>query len=155
MLSFLRFFCRDRKTQTAALQPLNDVPPTKAGQETAAENQPDGSSNLHRDGVPGTIQQLLAIQELQPAIYGPVAKADDASSKVQAVLEQVMALSTSPCDDQQIALALIGRLEALHQAVVRELQADHGASRPLISRWSVDADRLLHARNMLSNVDLG
>ncbi len=66
-----------------------------------------------------------------------------------------LALSSSPREDQQIALALIGRLEALHQAVVRELQADHGASRPLISLWSVDADRLLHARNMLSNVDLG
>jgi len=57
--------------------------------------------------------------------------------------------------NQQIALALISRLEALHQAVVHDLHGNPEASHQLITRWSVDADRLMHGRNMLGNVDLG
>ena len=66
-----------------------------------------------------------------------------------------MELRTSPSEDQQIALALIGRLEELHQAVVQQLQQDPDASHRQIIHWSIDSDRLLHARNLLANVDLG
>jgi len=68
---------------------------------------------------------------------------------------RIMLLSTSPRENQQIALALISRLEALHQAVVHDLHGNPEVSHQLITRWSVDADRLMHARNMLGNVDLG
>jgi hypothetical protein len=105
--------------------------------------------------TPGTIQELLAMQQLQLTTYGPVAKADKGSGKVQQVLELIAELSTSPLEDQQIALALIGRLEGLHQAVVHQFQQDPEANHRSITLWSIDADRLLHARNMLSNVDLG
>ena len=63
--------------------------------------------------------------------------------------------AASPLEDQQIALALIGRLKSLHQAVVQQLQQDPEASHSQITHWSIDSDRLLHARNMLANVDLG
>ncbi|QVV67994.1 hypothetical protein [Synechococcus sp. LA31] len=105
--------------------------------------------------TPGTIQELLAMQHLQPCAYGPVAKADEGSGKVQEVLGLIAELSTSPLEDQQIALALIGRLEGLHQAVVQQFQQDPEANHRSISLWSIDSDRLLHARNMLANVDLG
>jgi hypothetical protein len=105
--------------------------------------------------VPTTIQELLALQEIQPNNYGPVAKSESDSSKVQEALRRIMELSTSPLEDQQIALALIGRLESLHQAVVQQLQQDPDASHSQITHWSIDSDRLLHARNMLTNVDLG
>ena len=95
------------------------------------------------------------MQHLQPCAYGPVAKADQGSGKVQQVLELIAELSTSPLEDQQIALALIGRLEGLHQAVVQQYQQDPEANHRSITLWSIDSDRLLHARNMLSNVDLG
>ena len=95
------------------------------------------------------------MQHLQPCTYGPVAKAGECSGKVQRVLGLIAELSTSPLEDQQIALALIGRLEGLHQAVVQQFQQDPEANHRSITLWSIDADRLLHARNMLSNVDLG
>jgi hypothetical protein len=105
--------------------------------------------------VPSTIQALLALQEIQPNHYGPVAKSESDSGKVQEALRRIMDLSTTPLEDQQIALALIGRLERLHQAVVQQLQQDPEASHSQITHWSIDSDRLLHARNMLANVDLG
>jgi hypothetical protein len=127
-----------------------------SGEQPKPENAP---SHLPVDNpeakVPTTIQELLALQEIQPNNYGPVAKSESSSGKVQEALSRILELSTSPLEDQQIALALIGRLEGLHQAVVQQLQQDPEASHSQITHWSIDSDRLLHARNMLANVDLG
>jgi hypothetical protein len=144
MATFFNPFRRDRTSD----QPSGEHPqPEKAQSDLSAEN-PDVA-------VPSTIQALLALQEIQPNNYGPVAKSESDSGKVQEALRRIMDLSTSPLEDQQIALALIGRLESLHQAVVQQLQQDPEASHSQITHWSIDSDRLLHARNMLANVDLG
>jgi hypothetical protein len=155
MPSFFNPFRRDCREQQDMNTLHNPSNPIQAEPQLPAREPADDRTQAPADGVPGTIQQLLAIQEVQPSSHGPVAKTDGESKKVQAVLEQVMALSTSPWEDQEIAIALICRLEALHQGVVNDLHCDFNASHQLISRWSVDTDRLMHARNMLSNVDLG
>lgn len=144
MATFFNPFRRDRRSD----RPSDEQPkPEKAPSHLSVDN-PEAK-------VPTTIQELLALQEIQPNNYGPVAKSESDSSKVQEALRRIMELSTSPLDDQQIALALIGRLESLHQAVVQQLQQDPDASHSQITHWSIDSDRLLHARNMLTNVDLG
>jgi len=117
--------------------------------------QSDLSAENPDIAVPSTIQALVVLQEIQPNNYGPVAKSESGSGKVHEALRRIMELSTSPLEDQQIALALIGRLESLHQAVVQQLQQDPDASHSQITHWSIDSDRLLHVRNMLANVDLG
>ena len=144
MATFFNPFRRDSRSNRQSGEPTNleQVPLHKPDENPGAK-------------VPTTIQELLALQELQPNNYGPVAKSESDSSKVQEALGRIMELSTSPLEDQQIALALIGRLESLHQAVVQQLQQDQDASHSQITHWSIDSDRLLHARNMLANVDLG
>jgi hypothetical protein len=144
MASFFKPFRRDgRPSRPSGEQPKPEKAPSPL---------PAGNPETR---VPTTIQELLALQEIQPNNYGPVAKSDGDSGKVQEALRRIMDLSTSPLEDQQIALALIGRLESLHQAVVQQLQQDPDASHGQITHWSIDSDRLLHARNMLANVDLG
>jgi hypothetical protein len=144
MATFFNPFRRDGRSN----RPSGEQPKP----ETAPSHLP---ADNHEAKVPTTIHELLALQEVQPNNYGPVTKSESDSGKVQEALRRIMDLSTSPLGDQQIALALIGRLERLHQAVVQQLQQDPDASHSQITPWSIDSDRLLHARNMLANVDLG
>jgi hypothetical protein len=148
MPSFFRRFRRGNSSRNSPNENRGPFP-----KPSAAPN-PEPKAPVETS-APGTIQELLAMQHLQPGKYGPVAKADNGSGKVQQILECIAELSTSPLEDQQIALALIGRLEGLHQAAVQQLQQDPEASHRSITLWSIDADRLLHSRNMLTNVDLG
>ena len=144
MATFFNPFRRDRRSdRPSGEQPMPETAPSHLPVDNPEAN------------VPNTIQRLMALQEIQPNNYGPVAKSESDSGKIQEALRRIMELSTSPLEDQQIALALIGRLESLHQAVVQQLQQDPEASHSQITHWSIDSDRLLHARNMLANVDLG
>jgi hypothetical protein len=145
------FFGRFRRVNSSKPDPSENRGPFPKPSEVS-QPEPEAAAET---STPGTIQELLAMQHLQPCAYGPVAKADKGSGKVQQVLELIAELSTSPLEDQQIALALIGRLEGLHQAVVQQFQQDPEANHRSITLWSIDSDRLLHARNMLANVDLG
>ncbi len=144
MATFFNPFRRDRRSN----RPSAEHPKPETAPSDLPVDNPEAK-------VPTTIQELLALQEIQPNNYGPVAKSESSSGKVQEALSRILELSTSPLEDQQIALALIGRLESLHQAVVQQLQQDPEASHSQITHWSIDSDRLLHARNMLANVDLG
>jgi hypothetical protein len=144
MATFFNPFRRDGRSN----RPSDEQPKP----ETAPSHLPDDNPEAK---VPTTIQELLVLQEIQPNNYGLVPKLESDSGKVQEALRRIMELRISPLEDQQIALALIGRLEELHQAVVQQLQHDPDASHRQITHWSIDSDRLLHARNVLANVDLG
>jgi hypothetical protein len=154
MLSFFNPFRRGRKMEDGKPGFDTSFNTLQGNQEIPVLNSEKTHPSVDST-VPETIQQLLAIQERQPSSFAPVASMEIESGKVKELLEHIMLLSTSPWEDQQIALALISRLEALHQAVVHDLHGNPEASHQLITRWSVDADRLMHARNMLGNVDLG
>ena len=71
------------------------------------------------------------------------------------VLELIKTLSTSPADDQAIALSLLNKLEDFHDQVVSEMADDNAAKHTQIISWAVDADRLYQARLLLQNVEIG
>lgn len=76
------------------------------------------------------------------------------SAKVKEVLDLIEKLDTSAAEDQQVALALVRKLENVHDEVVDEMRGDADAKHTQIISWAVDADRLYRARMLLDSVDL-
>lgn len=100
--------------------------------------------------IPDSPQQLLAMQKGEGAIPAP----PTSSPRVLEVLERINALETTSAEDKQIALALLRKLEDLHDEIVEELRDDPEAPHSQIIAWSIDADRLTRARILLESVDL-
>lgn len=126
-----------------SLDPDADVHPEMvAGQDAA----PVGA------GIPNSPQELMAMQENKPE--RPEKPERQQSAKVKEVLDLIDRLDIDAGEDQQIALALVRRLESLHDGVVEEMKDDSDAKHSQIIRWSVDADRLYRARMLLESVDL-
>ena len=76
------------------------------------------------------------------------------SAKVREVLDRIDRLETNSAEDRLIALALLRKLEDLHDEIVEELRDDPEAPHSQIIAWSIDADRLTRARILLESVDL-
>jgi hypothetical protein len=100
--------------------------------------------------IPDSPQQLLAMQKGEGAVPAP----PTSSPRVLEVLERINALETTSAEDKQIALALLRKLEDLHDEIVEELRDDPEAPHSQIIAWSIDADRLTRARILLESVDL-
>ena len=100
--------------------------------------------------IPDSPQQLLAMQKGE----GAMPALPTSSPRVLEVLERINALETTSAEDKQIALALLRKLEDLHDEIVEELRDDPEAPPSQIIAWSIDADRLTRARILLESVDL-
>jgi len=111
---------------------------------------PGGENPL---AIPDSPQELLAMQKGSGELP-PDASAALASPKVREVLDRIAGLDTTSADDKQIALALLRKLEDLHDEIVEELRQDPEAPHSQIIAWSIDADRLTRARILLESVDL-
>jgi hypothetical protein len=105
--------------------------------------------------IPNTPNDLIAMQESEPRANRPEKPERKRSEKVTQVLELIKTLSTSPADDQAIALSLLNKLEDVHDQVVSEMADDNAAKHTQIISWAVDADRLYQARLLLQNVEMG
>lgn len=105
--------------------------------------------------IPNTPDDLIAMQESEPRGNRPEKPERKRSEKVSQVLELIKTLSTSPADDQAIALSLLNKLEGFHDQVVSEMADDNAAKHTQIISWAVDADRLYQARLLLQNVEMG
>ncbi|WP_254988593.1 hypothetical protein [Cyanobium sp. ATX 6E8] len=103
-------------------------------------------------GIPSTPQELIAMQENKPE--RPEKPERQQSAKVKEVLDLLEKLDTSAAEDQQIALALVRKLETFHDEVVDEMKGDADAKHTQIVSWAVDADRLYRSRMLLESVDL-
>jgi hypothetical protein len=117
------------------------------------EDQPPGPEGENPLAIPDSPQQLLAMQKGPGALSVDPATTEP-SAKVQEVLERINGLETTSADDKQIALALLRKLEDLHDEIVEELREDPEAPHSQIIAWSIDADRLTRARILLESVDL-
>jgi hypothetical protein len=110
------------------------------------------------DGVPNTLQELIAMQandsDGRERSERPEKPVRQNSAKVSQVLELIESLETSVGEDQEIALALTRHLESYHNAVVEEMRDDADADHHQIVAWAIDADRLGRARILLESVDL-
>jgi hypothetical protein len=125
------------------LDPESGVHPEMAADQAAA---PVGA------GIPNSPQELIAMQENKP--QRPEKPERQTSAKVKEVLDLIEKLDTVPAEDQQIALALVRKLENFHDEVVDEMKGDADAKHSQIVSWAVDADRLYRCRMLLENVDL-
>ncbi|MEB3332184.1 MAG: hypothetical protein VKI83_06800 [Synechococcaceae cyanobacterium] len=103
-------------------------------------------------GVPGSPQELMAMQENKPE--RPEKPERPRSAKVKQVLELLTSLETSAAEDQQVAVAIIRQIELFHDGVVEEMENDEDAKHSQIARWAVDADRLYRCRMLLESVEL-
>ena len=103
-------------------------------------------------GIPNTPQELIAMQQNKPE--RPEKSERQQSAKAKQVLDLIKTLATSAAEDQEIALTLVRRLESFHDEVVAEMKDDAEAKHSLIAAWAIDADRLMHCRIFLENVDL-
>jgi hypothetical protein len=107
-------------------------------------------------GVPNTFDELMAMQENNPANPGQPQKPDRSektTAKVKQVLDLIKELETSAAEDLEIALTLVRQLEDYHDKVVAEMQDDPDAKHGQIAAWSVDADRLMHCRIFLNSIE--
>lgn len=105
--------------------------------------------------IPNSPEDLIAMQDTPPRPNRPEKPERKRSEKVTQVLDLIKSLSTSPADDQAIALSLLNKLEDFHDQVVSELAEDEDAKHTQIVSWAVDADRLYQARLLLQNVEMG
>lgn len=119
--------------------------PEDPGREPSGEPGAD-----HPLAIPDSPQQLLAMQKGHGSDPAP----PTSSPRVLEVLERINALETTSAEDKQIALALLRKLEDLHDEIVEELRDDPEAPHSQIIAWSIDADRLTRARILLESVDL-
>ena len=103
-------------------------------------------------GIPNTPEELIAMQENKPE--RPEKSERQPSAKAKQVLDLIKTLATSAAEDQEIALTLVRRLESFHDEVVAEMKDDAEAKHSLVAAWAIDADRLMHCRIFLENVDL-
>lgn len=103
-------------------------------------------------GIPSSPQQLIDMQENKPE--RPEKPERQQSAKVKEVLDLLETLDTGAAEDQQIALALVRRLESFHDNVVEEMQEDESAKHSQLVSWAIDADRLMRCRMLLDSVDL-
>ncbi|MCP9911196.1 hypothetical protein KBZ15_14985 [Cyanobium sp. BA20m-p-22] len=103
-------------------------------------------------GIPNTPQELMAMQENKPE--RPEKSERQPSAKAKQVLDLIKTLATTAAEDQEIALTLVRRLESFHDDVVAEMKDDAEAKHSLVAAWAFDADRLMHCRIFLENVDL-
>ena len=106
------------------------------------------------EGIPSSPAALIAMQDTssQPRPEKPERQT---SATVTQVMELIDKLDTKAAEDLEIAFRLVRRLESFHDEVVDELRGDADASHNQLISWAIDADRLMQARILLGNVDLG
>lgn len=107
--------------------------------------------------VPNTLDELIAMQQNESSEHGRSEKperCDKVTYKVKQALALIHQLETSDAEDLEIALTLVRQLEEMHDKVVIEMKEDTEAKHGQIAAWAVDADRLMHSRIFLENIDL-
>ncbi len=125
------------------------VDPAAGVHPEMAADQADAPQGV---GIPNTPEELIAMQENKSE--RPEKPDQEQSAKAKQVLDLIKMLATSAAEDQEIALALVRRLESFHDDVVAEMKDDAEAKHSQIVSCAVDADRLMHCRIFLENVDL-
>jgi hypothetical protein len=116
-------------------------------------NEPADTTNSPTDDsspIPDSAEALIAMQ--QP--HRPEKPERPQSAKVQEVLDLISNLDTTHGEDLQIALAIVGNLERMHDEVVEDLESDEDARHSQIIRWAIDGDRLYRSRLLLESIDL-
>ena len=106
------------------------------------------------EGIPSSPAELIAMQD-KSNHPRPEKPERQTSVNVTQVMELIDKLDTKAAEDLEIAFRLVRRLESFHDEVVDELRGDADASHNQLISWAIDADRLMQARILLGNVDLG
>lgn len=102
--------------------------------------------------TPDSPEQLIAMQH--KSNDHPEKPERHSSPNLKQVLELIDRLNTEPVDDQEIALAMVRKLEGFHDSVVEEMRDDPDAKHSQLVCWAIDADRLMRCRVLLESVDL-
>jgi hypothetical protein len=137
-----------------AVDPNEGVHPEMRNDGSAALQREISQPANNAESIPASPAELIAMQN-ESSKPRPEKPERHTSAKLTQIIELIDKLDTKAAEDLEIASRLVRRLETLHDEVVDDMRDDPEASHNQIICRAIDADRLMQARILLGNVDLG